>query len=218
VRIRAAGNAEQNVTTDQGGVAVIRIKTGGEAEKVDIDARDKDGNRASSSLRLAVRDGSDQILLRTERAVYRAGDRIQLHVFSTKDKGTAYVDVVKEGQTVLTRDLDIVHGQAELALTATPELAGTLDFNAYLFSANAIPVADHRLVFVQPADELKIEAQPNAAVYKPGDEARVRFRVTIRKARECRRRSVCRWSMRPSLPWRRSSRALPRSSSTWSRK
>ena len=39
-------------------------------------------------------------------------------------------------------------------------------------------MGDHRLVFVQPADELKIEAAADAAVYKPGDEARIRFRVT----------------------------------------
>src|SRR5208283_3115346 len=58
------------------------------------------------------------------------------------------------------------------------ELAGTVDFNAYLFSRNARPVADHRLVFVQPADELKIDAVADAPVYKPGGEARVRFRVT----------------------------------------
>ena len=92
-------------------------------------------------MQLQARNGADQILLRTERAVYRAGDRIELKIFSTKQRGTAYVDVVKEGQTVLTRDLDIVNGQAELALTATPELAGTLDFNAYLFGRDARPVA-----------------------------------------------------------------------------
>ena len=40
------------------------------------------------------------------------------------------------------------------------------------------PIGDHRLVFVQPADELKIEATADAAVYKPGDDARIRFRVT----------------------------------------
>ena len=73
------------------------------------------------------------------------------------------MDVVKEGQTVLTRDLDIENGQAELSLTATPELAGTLDFNAYLFGRDARPVGDHRLVFVQPADELKIEADGRCA-------------------------------------------------------
>src|SRR5207244_210440 len=61
------------------------------------------------------------------------------------------------------------------------ELAGTVDFNAYLFGRDARPVEDHRLVFVQPADELKIEASANAAVYKPGGEARIRFRVTNAK-------------------------------------
>ena len=101
-----------------------------------------------------------------------------MRVFSTKKRGTAYVDIVKEGQTVLTRDLDIENGQTELALTATPEMAGTVDFNAYLFGRDALPVADHRLVFVQPADELKIEAVADAPVYKPGADARIRFRVT----------------------------------------
>src|SRR5437899_10516132 len=103
---------------------------------------------------------------------------MRLKVFSTVKRGTAYVDIVKEGQTILTRDLDIENGQAELSLAATPELAGTLDVNAYLFGRDARPVGDHRLVFVQPADELKIEAAADAPVYKPGDEARIRFRVT----------------------------------------
>src|SRR5258707_14537350 len=63
------------------------------------------------------------------------------------------------------------------AMTATPEMAGTLDFNAFLFGSDARPVADHRLIFVRPADELKIEAATDASVYKPGAEARIRFRV-----------------------------------------
>ena len=63
-------------------------------------------------------------------------------------------------------------------MTATPEMAGTVDFNAYLFGRDARPVGDHRLVFVQPADELKIETVADAPVYKPGAEARIRFRVT----------------------------------------
>jgi uncharacterized protein YfaS (alpha-2-macroglobulin family) len=181
LKVQAAGTADQSVTTDQGGVAVIRLNAGIGTETLQIDADDKSGNHASSSVQLKPRTGSDQILLRTERAVYRAGDRIQLRVFSTKERGTAYVDVIKEGQTVLTRDLDIKNGRAELTLIASPDLAGTLDINAYLFGSDSRPVADHRLVFVQPADELKIEAAADAAVYKPGDDARIRFRVTNTK-------------------------------------
>jgi hypothetical protein len=178
VKVHADGNADQSAATDDGGVAVIRLRAGAGRETVRIEASDKRGNHAASSVQLEARGGADQILLRTEHAVYRAGDRIALRVFSTKMRGTAYVDVVKEGQTVLTRDLDIVNGRAELALTATPDLAGTVDIHAYLFGQDAIPIGDHRLVFVQPADELKIEATADAQAYRPGDDARIRFRVT----------------------------------------
>jgi len=178
VTVHAAGNADQHVTTDDGGVAVASVKPGAGSENLEIAAVDQEGNHASSNVQLPSREGEDQILLRTERAVYRAGERIDLKVFSTKKRGAAYVDIVKEGQTVLTRDVDLDNGQADLSLTATPEMAGTVDINAYLFGRDARPVGDHRLIFVQPADELKIEMEADAPVYKPGGEARIRFHVT----------------------------------------
>jgi len=125
---------------------------------------------------------------------------------------------VKEGQTILTRDLDIENGQAELTLAATPELAGTVDFNAYLFGRDARPVGDHRLVFVQPADELKIEATTNAAVYKPGGEARVRFRVTNAKGQGVSAALGLQVVMKPYSRWRKSNQDLQRFSFIWSRK
>ncbi len=176
--VRAAGNPDQHVVTDDSGVAVIRIHTGTGTQTLTIEAKDGEGSRATSTVPLQPREGQDQILLRTERAMYRAGDRIQLKVFSTRDRGSAYIDMVKEGQTVITRDLEIENGHAELSMVATPEMAGTMDINAYLFGSDARPVADHRLVFVQPADELKIETMADAPVYKPGADARILFRVT----------------------------------------
>jgi uncharacterized protein YfaS (alpha-2-macroglobulin family) len=176
--VRAAGNADQHVATDDGGVAVTRIRPGAGSENLEIEAADQDGNIASSKVQLASRQGEDQILLRADRALYRAGERIQLKVLSTKARGAAYVDILKDGQTVLTRDLDVENGQAELSLAATPEMAGTVDINAYIFGRDARPVADHRLIFVQPADELKIETVADAPVYKPGGEAQIRFHVT----------------------------------------
>jgi uncharacterized protein YfaS (alpha-2-macroglobulin family) len=178
LKVLASGNPDQQVSTDEGGIAVVHINATDKTETLDIDAHDREGNFASASVQLRSRTGEDQILLRTERGVYRAGDRIQLRIFSTKKRGSAYIDLVKEGQTVLTRDLDIEDGQAELSLVATPEMAGTVDFNAYLFGRDARPVGDHRLVFVQPADELKIEATADAPEYKPGGEARVQFHIT----------------------------------------
>ena len=166
------------LATDAAGVAVFRINPGSGIESLRIEADDHRGNRASSTVPLQTREGSDQILLHTNRAIFKAGDRIQLKVLSTRTHGAAYVDIVKNGQTILTRDLNLKDGQAELTLTATPEMAGTLVIDAYLFGRDAQPVADHRLVFMQPAEELKIETTADSSVYRPGAEARVRFHVT----------------------------------------
>jgi len=180
--IGEAPEREQKLSTDSSGVAVFRINPGAGrpsgTDSLRIDADDHRGNRASSTVPLETRGGDDQILLHTNRAIFKAGDRIQLKVLSTREHGEAYVDVVKNGQTFLTRDLDIQNGQAELSMTATAEMAGTLDIDAYMFGKDAQPVADHRLVFVQPADELRIETTADQTQYKPGAEARIGFHVT----------------------------------------
>ncbi|HEY6372201.1 MAG TPA: MG2 domain-containing protein [Candidatus Sulfotelmatobacter sp.] len=178
LKVHAEGNVDQRATTDAGGVAMVTISPITATGALEIEGQDDEGNHASSTVQLQTRQGEDQILLRPERAIYQAGDRIDLRILSTKKQGAAYLDIVKDGQTVLTRDLDIENGHAAFSLTATPELAGTVDFNAYLFGRNAQAIADHRLVFVQPADELKIDAVADASAYKPGGEARIRFHVT----------------------------------------
>src|SRR5205807_3566922 len=74
LKVNAAGNSEQQIATDDGGVAVARINAGEGTETLEIEAEDKEGNRVSTKVPLQTRSGEDQILLRTERAVYHAGD------------------------------------------------------------------------------------------------------------------------------------------------
>lgn len=177
IRVEAPGEAVQRTATDQGGIAIVRVPGG--ITNVRVKAKDREGNYASVQAGLESRvAASDQVLLRAEHAVYHAGEPIRLHIFSTRQSGSVYVDVIKEGQTVATHDLNIANGQSRLELAATPDMTGTVEFHAYLFATNATPIGDRRLVFVQPADELKIETSLDAAVYQPGSEARIGFRVT----------------------------------------
>jgi hypothetical protein len=166
------------VETDASGVAVVHFVADAETTSLFVDASDAQGNHASATLPLSSRNGADQILLRAGRSVLKVGDRLELTVLSTSPSGSAYVDLVKDGQTILTRDVDLVNGQATLALDATPEMAGTLDIHAYRFGVDAQAIGDHRIVFVQPAEDLHIETVPDAPLYRPGVEAQVRFRVT----------------------------------------
>jgi uncharacterized protein YfaS (alpha-2-macroglobulin family) len=178
LKARSNTGTEQNVRTDEGGVAVFNLRTPQRGETLQVEGRDNEGETVSATVSLQLRAGDDQVLLRSERAIYRSGDAVHFKVLTTRKHGTAYVDIVKEGQTILTRDLDINDGAADLTLVAGPEMAGTVDITAYVFGQNAQPVGDHRLIFVQPADELKIETVADAPVYKPGDDTHIRFHIT----------------------------------------
>jgi hypothetical protein len=175
------GRVRQSTTTDESGIATIQVP-GNEANNVlQLDADDRKGNRASQSLTLEMRAGDDQILVRTTHAVVRPGERIEISVVSTRQSGAAYIDLVHEGQTILTRDVDLENGKAELNVTATPAMSGTLTVTGYLIGRNSREVADQRLLFVQPAEELHIDAATDASSYLPGGEARVHFQVTNQK-------------------------------------
>jgi uncharacterized protein YfaS (alpha-2-macroglobulin family) len=178
LRVRGEGMPDTRASTDASGIAVVQLKPTGDPETLRVDADDHRGNRASGNLPLESRSGDDQLLLRASRAVYKPGERMDLSVFSTRQSGAAYIDLIRDGQTILTRDVDLVKGHADLSVPLTPAMAGTLSVDAYIFGSNAAAVSDHRLIFVQPADDLHIEATADAASYLPGSEAQVHFRVT----------------------------------------
>ena len=176
VRIQSPEGTIQTVSTDQGGIAIASLP--GNIANMRVQVKDGEGNHASIRARLETRAESEQILLRAERAVYHAGEPIRLRVLSTQQSGTAYVDVVKDGQTIGTHDIEIINGRAEVPSCGHVRHGGTVDLHAYLFGHDARPIGDHRLIFVQPADELRIETTLDAPVYKPGAEARIGFRIT----------------------------------------
>ncbi|SNT42236.1 Alpha-2-macroglobulin family N-terminal region [Granulicella rosea] len=177
--VRFGAQPVQHIATDKGGVAILRVTPSAQGDaSLHIEADDRHGSRAASNVNLQTREGDDQLLLRLPHAVYKPGDNLSLTVYSTRPHGTAYIDLVKDGQTILTRDVEIVNGRADLSLRATPQMAGTLSVTAYVLGRDAQTIEDHRMVFVQPADELHIQATADAASYLPGAEARVHFHVT----------------------------------------
>ena len=175
------GGVRQTTKTDEAGIATIQVEGNDVNTMLRIEADDQNGSRTSQSVSLETRAGEDQLLVRTAHAVVKPGDRIQISVLSTRQTGAAYIDLVHEGQTILTRDVDIESGKAELNLIATPAMSGTLTITGYVIGRNGREISDQRLIFVQPPEELHIDAVTDAASYLPGGEARVRFHVTNQK-------------------------------------
>ena len=173
--------AHDRVQTDEAGIATVRIPGNDANSVLRIDADDHKGNRASDSVTLETRAGEDQVLVRTSRAVARPGDRMEIAVLSTRQRGAAYIDLVRDGQTILTRDVDLENGRAEMSVVVGPEMSGTLMIDAYVIGRSGREAEDQRLVFVQPAEELHIETVADARSYLPGGEAKVHFHVTNQK-------------------------------------
>src|SRR6202020_3177928 len=88
--VHLPGTREQQVSTDSGGVAVIDVNAGAGIESLHVEADDHHGNRTTSNIPLENRSGDDQILLRTNRAVLKAGDRIALKIIATPTNGPPY--------------------------------------------------------------------------------------------------------------------------------
>ncbi len=178
--VRSAA-VHDRVQTDEAGIATVRIPGDDANSVLRIDADDHKGNRASDSVTLETRAGEDQVLLRTSRAVATPGDRMEIAVLSTRQRGAAYIDLVRDGQTILTRDVDLENGRAEMSVVVSPEMSGTLMIDAYVIGRSGREAEDQRLVFVQPAEELHIETVADASSYLPGAEAEVHFHVTNQK-------------------------------------
>lgn len=172
------GAAPTVIKTDASGVAEINLKADTKPVTLKLKAADAQGRSSESVITLEPRVGEQNLLLRTDRAVYKVGDTMRLETVSTRQRGPVYVDVVRDGQTLATRSVDSAAGRASLELDLTPEMYGPVEIRAYQITSDADPILDRRVVYVDPADDLKLEVSAERDSYKPAEEARIDFRVT----------------------------------------
>ncbi|MEQ8226147.1 MAG: MG2 domain-containing protein, partial [Candidatus Eremiobacterota bacterium] len=166
----------EKVKTDDTGFAEVYVKPEHENTSYEITCYDDHGNSASSK-GVFQSAGGEQILLRTDRALYRAGEAIKLNVFSVTSEGTAYVDIIRDNQTILTKAIDIKSGKGNLEWTLTPDCAGSLTLHAYRITPDGQIIRDTRKIVVSSANDLDISVSMNKGVYLPGEDGEIKFKV-----------------------------------------
>ena len=103
---------------------------------------------------------------------------MRLDVFTSQSAGTAYLDIIRQGQTVSTRALDVTDAHAAAEIDLTPDLYGTLELHAYKILSYGQIVRDTRLVLVDAPRDLSVVVRANRDTYAPGETATVSFDVT----------------------------------------
>ncbi|MBI2808306.1 MAG: hypothetical protein HYX68_25240 [Planctomycetes bacterium] len=143
-----------------------------------LEAKDPRGNLARAAVALNSQPLGENVLLRLDKAIYQAGDRVNIDVRSSAGLPTVYVDIVRGGQIMLSKWIEVKDGAAAHALDLPQSIFGSLEIHAYQMLFNGEIIRDSRVVYVQPKNDLKITVTPGKTVHEPGEDGRIRFEVT----------------------------------------
>jgi uncharacterized protein YfaS (alpha-2-macroglobulin family) len=175
---------EVEVQSDPFGLAAIRLIPETRSLSFTIEATAANGTTAHRTFTFEGEEGLEEyILLRPDKPAYRVGETINLTILTSQATGTAYLDIVRQGQTLSTRsvpigkDPEIGSGRAAVAVDLGPDLYGTLELHAYKILSTGIITRDTRLVIVDSAADLDLSLQLDHESYLPGDTANLAIQV-----------------------------------------
>ncbi|HEX5273148.1 MAG TPA: alpha-2-macroglobulin family protein [Gemmataceae bacterium] len=156
LRTNEAGVAEFLYTADPQGLTVV------------LTAEDDHSVRASRGVEIPCGRAGRDFILRTDRAAYTGGDTMTVSALGSGE-GPVFVDLLKDGQTLLTSAIETTDGKC--AIDLPPELSGLVRVNAYRIDPRGITTQKTRTVFVRPAGGVRVKTSTDKEEYRPGQRA-----------------------------------------------
>jgi hypothetical protein len=148
---------------------------------VDLTIEATDGGTPKQSSRRQVRLSPNAVqpdfLVRTDKAVYVSGETMHLTALGGGQE-PVFVDLIKDGQTILTQTVDIADGRGEAAIDLAPDWFGTVQLCAHRFGLSGLPVRKMRTFYIRRADQLAIKTTLDQGEYRPGQRAKLNFTLT----------------------------------------
>jgi hypothetical protein len=164
--------------TDKQGLASFEHTPQGPEVWLTIRATDAQNTLlAGRQVRLPCGQAQLDFLLRTDRAVYEAGQTLRLAALGGGAE-PVFVDFLKDGQTLLTQTVEMAGGRGEMAFDLPADLFGTVQVCAYRFGGAGLPLRKTRVLYVRPAGQVKIAATLDGKEYRPGGKAKVSLKLT----------------------------------------
>lgn len=175
---------DMEAKTDDMGVATFEIlPTKDSGLIVSVTAKDETGNTATLNKSFNYNMNIPHLLLRTDQAIYKAGKEMKVTVLCTKKTGVAYIDIIKDGQTMLTKSLKVKDGKAATSIVLTQDLSGTVKVHVYMVGRTSDIARDTRTVYVNSANDLNIKIKIDKKTYQPGGDGTIHFAVTDKKGK-----------------------------------
>lgn len=162
-------------TTDADGLAVFELLPEGDELSLSISATDGAGRTHARAVTLPV--DPEALLVRTDRAIYRAGDTAVVTVRSAADAQRVFLDVFRGAAGLDALSLSLENGVAEAHIPVTEEMGGVLLFDAFLLGGSGRTFSGSTRALVATDDRLTVRMTPSQTTFGPGDEAEVTVEV-----------------------------------------
>ncbi len=174
------------IKTDERGAAVFEYRPKSREVRWTIRAVNEAGDfLARKQLTRECGDAAEDFLVRTDKAVYRGGESVQLTALGAGSE-PVFVDFIQDGKervTLLSATIPMSNGQGELTLDLPADVSGTLELCAYRIADSGKAMRKSRVVYIQPASDLKITANLDQAEYRPGGLAKLNLKLTDNRNR-----------------------------------
>jgi len=174
---------KQTDRTDDYGVAEFSYKPDKPKTEIFVKVIDNKGETAEIKKNFTLDTDQEQVSIRMKRGIYKVGDDISLGFLTTKKTGRVYLDIIKDGQTVLTRSIEIKDGKGNYQLHLTPELAGSIWLHAYIVTQGSDIIRDTRFCYIHSANDLTIDVKTDKKEYLPGEDGEIVFTIIDKNGR-----------------------------------
>jgi hypothetical protein len=168
---------DQELTTSKLGVACFELTPQDDQVGITAKATDREGRIGRRNVQLVCGSYEGDFLVRTDQAIYAGGDTIG---FTALGGGVepVFIDMIKDGQTMLTTSIEMRDGSGKHEFDLPPELFGTIKLCAYRFGGSGLAVRKTRMIYVNQAQQLSIQATFDADEYRPAARARLKLKLT----------------------------------------
>lgn len=129
-----------------------------------------------------VIDYSD-FLLRPGKTVYKPGETLNAVILSPEENGTYYIDLIKNGQNVLSKNINAEDKLTGFSLALPENIRGLAILSASRITDSGIVLRNTRAVYIEPASELSIKTSADKDTYKPGETVRLLLQANMPNGR-----------------------------------
>ncbi len=162
-----------------GKIAIPRPRIGDRDDDLDlrIVARDRNGRRGTVTSDLGFDVDSETLQISTDKAIYKPGDTMTVSIASAIKSGPVYIDVVNGWSVVDSRFVVLKNGKATLRIPYSDTFKGELKVAAFVEEDDEEIIHASRGVIYPSRQGISVDASFDRAMYKPNEEATVRFGV-----------------------------------------